>query len=83
MAVTAVSAQPFKFTPGPFEPELLEADQRIQSNFTGFVFNFANATVRHTCPAVRASLLQLHSKSRKHWPVHHIVRIQSICCRRA
>jgi quercetin dioxygenase-like cupin family protein len=44
LAVTAVSAQPFKFTPGPFEPELLEADQRIQSNFTGFVFNFANAT---------------------------------------
>jgi hypothetical protein len=24
----------------------LEADQRVQSNFTGFVFNFANATVR-------------------------------------
>ena len=44
-AVTAVSAQPFTFTPGAFEPDLQEAVQRKQSNFTGFVFNFENATV--------------------------------------
>ena len=46
LAITAVSAQPFKFTPATYQPELTEAAQRVASNFTGFVFNFANATVR-------------------------------------
>ena len=46
VALTAVSAQPFKFTPAEYQPELTEAAQRVKSNYTGFVFDFANATVR-------------------------------------
>ena len=46
LAFTAVSAQPFKFTPAEYQPELTEAAQRVKSNYTGFVFDFSNATVR-------------------------------------
>jgi hypothetical protein len=46
MAAAAVSAQPFTFTPQPFAGELQEAMQRVQSNFSGFVFNFAKGKVR-------------------------------------
>ena len=53
LACTAVSAQPFMFTPGAFQPELTEAAQRVQSNMTGFVFDFANATVRLGARTVR------------------------------
>ena len=48
MAAITVSAQPWTFTPEPFAGELQEAAQRVQSNFTGFVFNFAKGKVRLT-----------------------------------
>ena len=65
LAFTAVGAQPFTFTPGPFQPELTEADQRPQDNYTGFVFDFSNATVsvrstRHICLACCDVALRIH-----------------------
>ena len=60
LACTAVSAQPFKFTPAAFQPELTEAAQRAQSNMTGFVFDFANATVRGVLQRSARALVGTH-----------------------
>ena len=41
-----VPAQPLNFTAEAFMPGLLEADQRVEDTYNGFVFDFAHATVR-------------------------------------
>ena len=51
LAVTIVHGQPFTFTLMAFAPELTEASQRSQDNYVGFVFGFANATVRCAEPS--------------------------------
>jgi oxalate decarboxylase/phosphoglucose isomerase-like protein (cupin superfamily) len=47
---TAVTAQPFTFTPERYEPELTEPQQRRQSNYTGFVYNFPRSTPAEITP---------------------------------
>ena len=46
LSLAAVAfGQPFAVTPNAFEPNLLEVEKRLQDNYTGFVFNFNNASV--------------------------------------
>ena len=39
--------QPFMVEPETFEPDSLEALKRMENNYTGFVFDFKKAPVRH------------------------------------
>ena len=48
--VALSQTQPLNFAMPQFEVDLLEATERMEDNYTGFVFGFNNATVSHYDP---------------------------------
>lgn len=60
-AIAIASAQPFNFLAEQFQPAILEATQRSEDNYTGFVFDFNTATVNCHKPSQMLSYGLCHA----------------------